>query len=168
MYFVLSGPVTYGTVDCTFVRTDAWLDFSRDLVSPVAQNSSKVEATAATVCLPPLFALPTSQRTGARDPDLMWQPRSLKNSFESKSGAPPGTSYTGNTPLTPAIPTGRIARVLVSIVSSLPKRKVMAFASWIRCELRPHLRVSICFHFSRVFCPISKREHPVSITPLPM
>ena len=25
--------VTCGTVDCTFVRTDAWLDFSRDLVS---------------------------------------------------------------------------------------------------------------------------------------
>ena len=33
MYFVLSGAVTYGTVDCTFVRTDAWLDFSGDLVS---------------------------------------------------------------------------------------------------------------------------------------
>ena len=36
---------------------------------PVAQNSSRAEANAATVCLPPLFALPTSQRTGARDPD---------------------------------------------------------------------------------------------------
>ena len=33
MYFVLSGGVTHGTVDCTFVRTDAWLNFSRDLVS---------------------------------------------------------------------------------------------------------------------------------------
>ena len=33
MYFVLFGTVTCGTVDCTFVRTDAWLDFSRDLVS---------------------------------------------------------------------------------------------------------------------------------------
>ena len=68
MYFVLSGAVTYGTVDCTFVRTDAWLNFSQDCV-PVAQNSSRVEANAATVCLSPLFALPTSQRTGARDPD---------------------------------------------------------------------------------------------------
>ena len=33
MYFVLSRAVTCGTVDCTFVRTDAWLDFSQDLVS---------------------------------------------------------------------------------------------------------------------------------------
>ena len=33
MYFNLSGVVTYRTVDCTFVRTHAWLDFSRDLVS---------------------------------------------------------------------------------------------------------------------------------------
>ena len=33
MYSVLSGAVTNGTVDCSFVRTDAWLDFSRDLVS---------------------------------------------------------------------------------------------------------------------------------------
>ena len=33
MYFVLSRAVTCGKVDCTFVRTDAWLDFSRDLVS---------------------------------------------------------------------------------------------------------------------------------------
>ena len=33
MYFVLSRSVTCRTVDCTFVRTDAWLDFSRDLVS---------------------------------------------------------------------------------------------------------------------------------------
>ena len=33
MYFVLSRAVASSTVDCTFVRTDAWLDFSRDLVS---------------------------------------------------------------------------------------------------------------------------------------
>ena len=33
MYFVLSRAVTRGAVDCTFVRTGAWLDFSRDLVS---------------------------------------------------------------------------------------------------------------------------------------
>ena len=33
MYFVLSRAVTRGTVDCTFVRADVWLDFSRDLVS---------------------------------------------------------------------------------------------------------------------------------------
>ena len=33
MYFVQSRTFTRGTVDCTFVRADAWLDFSRDLVS---------------------------------------------------------------------------------------------------------------------------------------
>ena len=33
IYFVLLGTVTCGTVDFTFVRTDAWLYFSRDLVS---------------------------------------------------------------------------------------------------------------------------------------
>ena len=129
---------------------------------------NQVEANVATVCLSPLFALPTSQRTGARDPDQCGNRGLFKNSFDNKSGAPPGTTYTRNTPLTPAIPTGSIARVLVSSVSSLPKRKVMAFASWIRCVLRPHLRGSICSHFSKVFCPIRKREHPVSITPLPM
>ena len=55
-----------------------------------------------------------------------------------------------------------------SSVSSLPKRKVMAFSSWTLCVLKPHLRVSILYHFSRVLCPIKKREHPVSITPFPM
>ena len=55
-------------------------------------------------------------------PRSMWQPRSLKNSFDCKSGAPPGTTYTRSTPLTPAIPTGSIA----SSVSSLPKRNAMA------------------------------------------
>ena len=85
---------------------------------------------------------------------------------DNTSGAPPGTTCTRSTPLTPAIPTGSMAGVLVSSVSSLPKRKVLAFSSWILCVLRPHLRVSICSHFSRVFCPIRKREHPVSTTPL--
>ena len=32
MYFVQSRTVTRGTVYCTFVRADAWSDFSRDLV----------------------------------------------------------------------------------------------------------------------------------------
>ena len=33
MYFVMSRAVASGTVVCTFVRADARLDFSRDLVS---------------------------------------------------------------------------------------------------------------------------------------
>ena len=53
-------------------------------------------------------------------------------------------------------------------IFSLPRRKVMAFSSWTLCVLRPDLRVSILSHFSRVFCPIRKREHPVSITRFPM
>ena len=76
---------------------------------------------------------------------------SLGNSFDSRSGALPSTTYTRSTPLTRAIPTRSIARVLVSSVSSFPKRNVMAFASWIRCVLRPHLRVSICSHFRECF-----------------
>ena len=94
---------------------------------------------------------PSFSKNRCPRPRSMWQPRSLKNSFDSRSGAPPGTTYTRSAPLTPALPTGSIARVLVSSVSSLPKRNVMAFASWFRCVLRPHLRVSICSHFSRVF-----------------
>ena len=134
----------------------------------VAQNSSRVSANAATVCLSPLVALPTSQRTGARDPDQCGNRGLLKKSFDNKSGAPPGTTSTRSTPLTPAFPTGSMARVLVSSVSSLPKRKVTAFASWTLCVLRPHLRVSIRSHFSRALCPIRKREHPGSITPFSM
>ena len=111
---------------------------------------------------------PNFSKNSCPRPRSMWKPRSLEKSFDNKSGAHPGTIYTRNTPLTPAIPTGNFARVLVSSISSLPKRKVMAFASWIRCVLRLHFRVSICSHFSRVACPIKKREHPVSITPLPM
>ena len=80
---------------------------------------------------------PSFSKNRCPRPRSMWQPRSLKNSFDNKSGAPPGTTYTSNTPLTPAIPTGNIARVLFSSVSSLPRRKVMAFASWIRCVFRP-------------------------------
>ena len=100
-------------------------------------------------------------------PRSMWQPRSLRNFFDNKSGAPPATTWTRSIPLTPAIPTGSMARVLVSSVFSLPRRKVMAFSSWTLCVLRPDLRVSIRSHFSRVLCPIKKREHPVSITRFP-
>ena len=95
---------------------------------PVAQNSSRVEAHAATVCLSPLFALPTSQRTGARDPDQCGNRGLLKILSTAGAALSPGTTYTRSTPLTPAIPTGSKARVLVSTVSSWPKRNVMAFA----------------------------------------
>ena len=44
-------------------------------------------------------------------PRPMWQPRSLENSFDNKSSALPGTTYTRNSTLTPAIPTGSVARV---------------------------------------------------------
>ena len=73
MYFVLSRAVTCGTVDCTFVRTDAWLDFSRDLVS---QNSSRAEADAVTVRLSPQLATPSFSKKRCPRPGSMWQPRS--------------------------------------------------------------------------------------------
>ena len=94
---------------------------------------------------------PNSSKNSCPRPRSMWQPRSLKTFFDSQTGAHPGTTFTRSTPLTPAIPTGRKARVLVSSVSSLPKRNVMAFASWIRCVLRHHLLVSICSHFRECF-----------------
>ena len=100
-------------------------------------------------------------------PRSMWQPRSLRNFFDNKSGAPPATTWTRSIPLTPAFPTVSMARVLVSSVFSLPRRKVMAFSRWTLCVLRPDLCVSIRSHFSRVLCPIKKREHPVSITRFP-
>ena len=65
MYFVLSGVVTYRTVDCTFVRTDAWQNFSRDLVS---LWSSRAKTDAVTVRLSPQFAHPVSQRTDVHVP----------------------------------------------------------------------------------------------------
>ena len=137
MYFVLFGTITRGTVDCTFVRADAWLDFSWDLVSlwsKTRQGQSRCgDCSLVTTAHTPSF----SNKNRCTRPRSMWQPRYLENSFDNKSGAPPGTTYTRNTPMTPAISTGCIARVLVSSVSSLPKRKVMAFASWIRCVFRP-------------------------------
>ena len=74
----------------------------------------------------------------------MWQPRSLRNSFDNKSGAPPGTTCPRSTPINPAISTGSMAKVLVSSVSSLPKRKVLAFLSWTLCTQGP----SSCEHLS--------------------
>ena len=167
MYSVLSGAVTCGTVDCTLARTDAWLDFSQDLVSLwskfVEGKSRCGDCSLVTTARTPSFSKNRCPR-----PRSTWQPRSLRNSFDNKSGAPPGITYTRSAPLTPAIPTGSLARVLVSSVSSLPKRQVMAFSSWTLCVLRPHLRVSIRSHFSRVLCPIRKREHPVSVNPFPV
>ena len=135
---------------------------------PVVRNSSRAKVDAVTVRLSPQLALPVSQRTADHVPDKCGSRGPSGILFDNKSGAPPGTTCTRSTPWTPAIPTGSMARVLVSSVSSLPNRKVLAFLSWILCVLRHHLRVSICSHFSRVFCPIRKREHPVSITPFPM
>ena len=132
---------------------------------PVAQNSLRVKNKCGECLLSTTVRIPNFSKNRCPRARSMWQPRSFKNSSDSRSGAPPGTTYTRNIPLTPAIPTGSITRVQVSRVSSLPKRKVMVLASWIRCVLRSHLLVSICSHLSRVLCPIRKREHPVSITP---
>ena len=120
MYFVLSRAVTCGTVDCTFVRADAWLDFSRDLVSlwsKTRQGKSRCgDCSLVTTARTPSFSKNRWPR-----PRSMWQPRSLRNSFDSRSGAPPGSTCTRSAPSAPAIPTGSMARVLVSSVSSLPK-----------------------------------------------
>ena len=119
-----------------------------------------------TVHLSPRLALPASKKkTDAHVPGQCGNQGLLKITSTTRAAllqAP----HTRNTPLTPAIPIGSIARVLVSSVLSLPKRKVMAFASWIRCVFRPNLRASIRSHFSRVPCPVKKRYHPVSITRL--
>ena len=67
MYFVLFGTVTCGTVDCTFVRTDAWLDFSRDLLSlwsKFFQDSRCGDCSLVTTARTPSFSkkqMPTSQ-----------------------------------------------------------------------------------------------------------
>ena len=131
---------------------------------PIVQNSSRAKVDAVTVRLSPQLALPVSQRTDDHVPDECGS-RGPSGIPMTTSGALPGTTCTRSTPLTPAIPTGNMARVLVSSVSSLPKRKVLAFLSGTLCVLRLHLRVSICSRISRVFCPIRKRQHLVSITP---
>ena len=69
MHFVLSRAVASGTVDCTFVRADMWLDFSQDLVSLWTKTCQWAEANAATVRLSPQLALPVSRRTDVHDPD---------------------------------------------------------------------------------------------------
>ena len=115
----------------TFIRADVWQKFSPESCVLVDQSSSNVKVGVVTVCLSSQLTLPFSQRTDDHD----------------KSGAPPSTTCTRSTPLTPAIPTGSMARVLLSSVSSLPKRKVMAFSSWILCVFRLHLCVSIVLNF---------------------
>ena len=84
MYFVLSRALACGTVDCTFVRTDAWLDFSRDLVSlwpKLGQGQKQMRRLfnyhhcSHSQCL---------KETGVHVPGQMWQPRSLRNSFDNK------------------------------------------------------------------------------------
>ena len=111
---------------------------------PVDQSSSRAKVGVVTVRLSPQLAHHVPDQCGSRGP--------LRSSFDNKSGAPPCTTCTRSTPLTPAIPTGSMARVLVSSVSSSPKRKVLTFWSWTLCALKPHLRVSSCSHFSRVVC----------------
>ena len=68
---------------------------------PVAQNSSRVEANAATVRLSSQLALqfPKEQMCTAQ---VNVAAELFLNSFDNKSGAPPGTTCTRNTPLTPA------------------------------------------------------------------
>ena len=73
--------VTCGAVDCTFVRTDAWLDFSRDHVSLWPKTRQGYSFS----------------KNRCPRPRSMWQPRSLKHSFDNNSGAHPGTTYTRNT-----------------------------------------------------------------------
>ena len=149
MYFVLSRAVICGTVDCTFVRTDSWLDISR-ILCPCGPKLIKGKSRCGDSSLVTTARTPSFSKNRCPRPRSMWQPRSLRNFCDIKSGAPPGTTYTHSIPLTPAIPTGSMTRVLVSSVSSSPKRKVMAFLSWTLCELRPHLRVSIRSFFSGV------------------
>ena len=115
----------------------------------MAQNSSRVEANAATVCLSPLFALPllkeqvsATQINVATEVSQKFFRQQERLSFSCNSNR-------------------SIARVLVFSVSSLPKRKVMAFASWICCVLRHHLRVKHLFPFFECSCPIRKREQNV-------
>ena len=156
--FFKTRTVTCGTVDGTFIRADVWLDFSRDLVSLWTKVCQGQRAGAVTVRLSPQLATPVSQRTDDHVPGQCGS-----RGLSGIHSITPGTTYTRSTPLTPAIPTGSVARVLVSSVSSLPKRKVMAVSGWTHCVLRPHLRVSICSHFSRVLCTIRKREHPQSL-----
>ena len=47
-----------------------------------------------TVRLSPRLALPSFSKNRCPRPRSMWQQRSLKNSFDNKSGAPPGTTHT--------------------------------------------------------------------------
>ena len=90
----------------------------------VARNSSKVGANAATVHLSPRLALQASQKTNAHVPGQCGNQCLFKIPSTTRAALSPGTTYTRNTPVTPAIQTGNVARVLVSSVSSLPKRKV--------------------------------------------
>ena len=130
MYFVLFGTDTSGTVDCTFVRTDAWLDFSQDLVSLWPKTRQRSEQ------MRRLFTFhhgSHSQLLKEQMPTTQINvPTEVSQKFfrQQERRSP-------KAPHTHAIPTGSIASVLVSSVSSLPKQKVMAFASWIRCVFRP-------------------------------
>ena len=76
----------------------------------------------------PQLALPISQRTDVHDPDLC-DNRGLSRICSTTRAVVLQAPCTRSTPLTPAIPPGSTAIVLVSSVSTLPKQKVMAFSS---------------------------------------
>ena len=133
----------------------------------VAQKSSRVGANAATVRLPPQLALPVSLRTDVHVPGQCGSRglSGISSTTRAVLHQPPHGHTVFRWPQ--QFQQGVCPESWFPKICSLPRRKVMTFSSWTLCVLRPDLRVSIRSNFSRVFCPVRKREHPVSITRFP-
>ena len=168
MYFILFRAVASCTVDCALVRSETRLNFTWDLVSlrtKTCQGEEQMRRLFS--CHRGSHSQLLKEQTSTSQ--SQYGNRGLSNIHSTnKSGAPPGTTCTRSTPLTPAIPTRSMAIVLVSSVSSLLKRKVMALSSLIFCVLTPPLFCEHLFPFLQSFWSIKKREQLVSITPCPM
>ena len=95
---------------------------------PVTQNSSsRAEAGAVTVRL---SARTLSFSKNRCPPPQVIAAAEVSLEFLRQEERCVTRCRTRSAAMTPAIPTGSMARVLVSSVSSLPKRQVMAFSSW--------------------------------------
>ena len=104
MYFVLSRAVTRGTVACTLDRTDAGLD--------LRAASRFGDCSLVTTARTPYSQLLNEQMSMSQ---VNVAAEVFQKSFDNKSGALPGATCTRSTWLTLAIPTGKMARVLVSV-----------------------------------------------------
>ena len=169
MYFILFRTVASGTVDCAFVGSDTRLNFSWDLVSLRTKTCQEEEHMRRLFACYTSSHFQTAPRTDVQVPGQYDNRCLSKNLSTTRSGAPPGTTCTRSTPLTPAIPTEQYGHSLgfqCLIVTRTEGTGLVKLDLLYAQNL--HFVASIRSQFSKFVCPIKKREQPVSVTPCPM